>query len=89
MNHLDYITEDDIFELSDQEYESFRTYLRFIGYTIIPRLGCRKIKLGRVLILYHGNLIWTSTNKQDYFNNRISLEEVKRMAALGMYYEQV
>lgn len=89
MNHHDYITEDDIFQLSDQEYESFRAYLRFIGHPLTPRLRFQSAKLGRVMVLCHGNLIWTSSNKQNYFNNRISLEEVKRMAKMGMYHEQV
>lgn len=89
MKHLDYVTEDDIFELSDQEYESFRAYLRFIGHNIHPQLGVRRVKIESVLVLYNGDLVWSVPHEPGFFTNRISLDEVKRMAALGTYYEQV
>ena len=89
MNVWDYVTGDDINVLSDEEYESFRNCLRLMGYRIEPMFGIRsKITSDPHMALTldsDTDLYWKSEQSVvRKGGSRISLEEVKRMAALGM-----
>lgn len=89
MNIYDYITRDDLLQLTDEEYESFRNYLKFMGHRVSDEYGSRFSEAGQhvincVMLYRDGDLGWAD---RDFVGmrggNRIPLEEVKRMASLG------
>ena len=89
MNVWDYVTGDDVHMLSDEEYESFRNYLRLMGHRIETMFGIRKCitddPMMALTLDSDTDLYWGSTRAAtERGGNRISLEEVKRMASLGM-----
>lgn len=93
MNVYDYITGDDARSLTPEEYHAFRAYLRFLGHKVSNEYGVIPLSTadisGYVLMIWEdGDLSWADAEipaKHD--GSRISLEEVKRMAKLGMYHE--
>lgn len=88
MNKYDYIKYEDVGALTDEEYASFRNYLKFIGNRVDDKFGMRNDEFhGCVLHMNDfGNLTWllSTVLLEDKGGTKISLEEVKRMAALGM-----
>ena len=89
MNVYDYITEDDAYSLTPEEYHAFRMYLRFLGHKVSDGYGDLSSAVSNtiyVIMLWEdGDLAWTEAEiPAKHGGSRISLEEVKRMAALGM-----
>ena len=89
MNVNDYITRDDLLQLTDEEYESFRNYLKFMGHRVSDEYGSRynapRLHTIDCVMLYSdGDLGWANHGSVERRNgDRIPLEEVKRMASLG------
>ena len=90
MNVYDYITRDDLLQLTDDEYESFRNYLKFMGHRVSDEYGSRYFDPGQctidcVMLYSDGDLDWVGRDFVKRRNgDRIPIEEVKRMAQLGM-----
>ena len=89
MNKHDYITYEDVDALTDEEFAAFRNYLKFIGNRVDDDLG-KKHEAFHDCALHmnkFGNLSWMrkAVSLEDMGGTKISLEEVKRMAALGMH----
>ena len=85
MNIWDYVLAEDIEELTIEEYESFRNYLRFLGHRVEDVYGLKYNPYNRnyVLLDHDGDLLWRDIEDVSFLGgNRIPLEEVKRMAAL-------
>lgn len=92
MNVHDYITRDDACSLTSEEYYAFRMYLRFLGHKVSDEYGDLSLSASSAifaLVLWDdGDLVWADTvTLEDMGGTKISLEEVKRMAKLGMFYE--
>lgn len=86
MNIWDYVLTEDVLSLTDEEYESFRNYLRFVGHRVKDRYGSKHNAHTRncVLLDHAGDLVWSmKAVNSSKGGNRIPLEEVKRMASLG------
>lgn len=82
----DYILKEDILQLTKEEYEGFRNYLRFIGFQISEQYGKAEDLFNdyrnQVVILYDdGDLVWSHRISR---GDRITVEEVRRMASLTM-----
>lgn len=90
MNVYDYITRDVLLQLTDEEYESFRNYLKFMGHRVSDDYGSRYYVpsqhiINCVMLYSDGDLGWADRDFVERHNgNRIPLEDVKRMAQLGM-----
>ena len=87
MNIWDYVLVEDVLSLTDEEYESFRNYMRFLGFRVKQQFGSKSVghRYNELMLYDDGDLAWSKTeNTTDAGGNRIPLEEVKRMAALGM-----
>ena len=86
MRPNDYIASEDVMALTDTEYDSFLNYIKFIGFNIwIYSHRINYSHSDRVLLLDNaGYLVWSPEESLGGNNSRIPLEEVKRMAALGM-----
>lgn len=90
MNVHDYVTLEDVLSLSDDEYESFRNHLKFLGYRVSDKYGARVMLsvlpvVSCVILHRHGDLAWADNVCAEFHGgSRVPLEEVKRMAALGM-----
>lgn len=89
MNHLDYINYEDVDTLSDEEFAAFRNYLKFIGNRVDDDLG-KKHEAFHDCVLHmneFGSLTWlrNTVPLENRGGTKISLEEVKRMTALGMH----
>lgn len=88
MNVYDYITEDDACNLTPEEYNAFRMYLRFLGHKVSDGYGDLSLSSAGsdifVLMLWEdGDLAWADTvTPAKRGGSRISLEEVKRMASM-------
>lgn len=87
-----YILATDILKLTDAEYESFRNYLRLLGYVVLDTHG------GKYSVTGYGNeyaltlgkffsknyyLRWTRLKILSGYE-RLSLYDIKIMAKLGM-----
>lgn len=88
MNIWDYIHLDDAKQLTDEEFESFRNYLRILGYRIHETFGRGAAALDEGISLAldrDTDLYWYNTESLKIKGGkRIPLTEVKRMAQLGM-----
>ena len=86
MNIWDYVLAEDVLSLTDEEYESFRNYLKFLGYRVKEQYGSKSVghRYNDLMLCNDGDLVWSiSGHTSNAGGNRISLEEVKRMASLG------
>lgn len=83
----DYILKEDVIKLTDDEYKSFRRYLRFLGFSVHGGYG-RKFSshsVTRSLVLdFEGDLVWSNKIGD---GKRITLEEVYILLALGDFHE--
>lgn len=91
MNKYDYIKYEYVEALSDEEFTAFRNYLKLIGNRVADGLGTKDSTF-HDCVLYlngNGNLSWINKCRTPYIRLKtgLSLEEVKRMASLGMTYE--
>lgn len=85
MRPNDYIAYEDAMALTDSEYESFLNYIKFIGFHVLRSANERDRSYNLPLLLDEdGDLLWFPKKWLNDRSVRIPLEEVKRMAALGM-----
>ena len=89
MNKYDYITYEDVEALSDEEFTAFRNYLKFIGNRVDDELGTKHAAFHDCVLHMNafGNLTWlrNTVSLEEMGGTKLSLEEVKRMVALGMH----
>ena len=85
MRPNDYIVYSDVMALTDTEYESLLSYIKFIGFRVLPTARERhELYTNWALILDDdGDLWWHDMEWLSDNGSRIPLEEVKRMASLG------
>ena len=89
MQEGDYIDAKTVLQMTEQEYDNFRSYLKFLGYAEIRSLG--KYDVVRGYINIYGNAYIEACKKDaiswsTFLENpkeQISLEEALRMAKLG------
>ena len=86
MRPNDYIEYSDVMSLSDTEFESLLSYIKIIGFHVLRSSQERDERHSNCVLLLDDECVlvcfpmkWLSDDKI-----RIPLEEVKRMAALGM-----
>lgn len=87
MNIWDYIEYDDAQALNDEEFESFRNYLKFLGHRVLDDTGRKNWKYCTHALTLDddGDLVWLYLDGLSHGSgSRIPLEEVKRMTAFGM-----
>ena len=85
MNYWDYVLIEDILQMTHEEFNSFRNYLKIVGHNIGHRYGDYYEERDDLVILWHdGDLVWADYDCAEFHSgSRVPLEEVKRMAALG------
>lgn len=89
MQEGDYIDAKTVLQMTEQEYDNFRSYLKFLGYTQIRSLGNYDVVSGYINI--YGNAYIEACKKDaiswsTFLENpkeQISLEEALRMSKLG------
>lgn len=89
MQDGDYIDAKTVLQMTEQEFNNFRSYLKFLGYRVNRRWG--QYEVARTHINIHGNA-YIKLCKEDVFcwstdlenpNEQITLEEALRMSNLG------
>ena len=89
MQEGDYIDAKTVLQMTEQEYDNFRSYLKFLGYKVTRSLGQYDVARGYINI--YGNA-YIEACKEDAVSWRtilektkepITLEEALRMAKLG------
>lgn len=89
MQEGDYIDAKTVLQMTEQEFENFRTYLKFLGYTVLK--GCGQYDVAKGYVEIYGNayiiaskeIIVTWSANLENPKEQISLEEALRMAKLG------
>lgn len=81
----DYISQNDVTQLSLEEFEAFRNYVRFLGHPVHPGVGMYRSAghAGDLLMLSPlGHLAWVYNSALLNKGNQISLEEIRQITAL-------
>lgn len=89
MQEGDYIDVKTVFQMTKQEFENFRSYLKFLGYTLLSSLGQYDVARGYVDI--YGNAYIEACKGHTVHwspfllkpKEQLTLEEALRMAKLG------
>lgn len=83
----DFITYEDVMALTVDEWQSFRAYLRLLGHRVSEAYGQQLFSVRQICSVFlhpDGDLGWRENELPYAKGVRITLEEVKRMAHLGM-----
>lgn len=86
----DYFSEEDANDLTDEEYEAFRMYLRFLGHRVsdeyghLDRYGIND-KLFFLLLYEDGDLSWADEDMINRHGKRqLTLDEIRSLSKMGM-----